>query len=78
MKQLTNDQLAAIVRCLADGVSVRATCRITGFAKATVQKLPKDLGEAMVQLPSVRRATESRLESMSASHDPLPLLGNGV
>lgn len=35
----------AIVRCLVDGKSVRATARITGTSKATVLKLLVDLGE---------------------------------
>jgi IS1 family transposase len=49
MKQLTKEQRCAIVRCLVDGVSVRATCRITGFSKNTVQKLTRDLGEAVLE-----------------------------
>ena len=48
MKQLTRDQRCAIVRCLVDGVSIRATTRITGFAKGTIQKLTRDLGEAVL------------------------------
>ena len=48
MKQLTSDQRCAIVRCLVDGVSIRATTRITGFAKGTIQKLTRDLGEAVL------------------------------
>jgi IS1 family transposase len=49
MKQLTKEQRCAIVRCLVDGVSIRGTTRITGFAKGTIQKLTCDLGEAVLQ-----------------------------
>ncbi len=49
MKQLTKEQRCAIVRCLVDGVSIRGTTRITGFAKGTIQKLTRDLGEAVLQ-----------------------------
>jgi IS1 family transposase len=45
MNQLSLERRAAIVRCLVDGNSVRATCRITGAAKNTVIKLLVDLGE---------------------------------
>ena len=45
MNQLSLERRAAIVRCLVDGNSIRATCRITGAAKNTVVKLLVDLGE---------------------------------
>jgi hypothetical protein len=35
---------ASIVNALVEGVSINATCRITGAAKHTVLKLLKDLG----------------------------------
>lgn len=34
-----------IVKCLVEGVSIRATCRMTGAAKGTVLKLLADIGE---------------------------------
>jgi IS1 family transposase len=46
MKQLTKQQRCAVIRCLVDGVSIRATTRITGVAKNTIQKLTRDLAEA--------------------------------
>lgn len=49
MKQLTIDKRAAVIRCLCDGVSIRATTRITGVAKNSIQKLTRDLGEAVLQ-----------------------------
>lgn len=45
MNKLDTATRAAIVRCLVDGSSVRATARITGTSKATVLKLLVDLGE---------------------------------
>jgi IS1 family transposase len=48
MKQLTKAQRCAVVRCLVDGVSIRATTRITGVAKNTIQKLTRELGEALL------------------------------
>jgi IS1 family transposase len=46
MNRLTTTDRTRIVACLVEGVSVRATCRITGFAKGTVLGLLADLGEA--------------------------------
>ena len=64
MKQLTRDQRCAIVRCLVDGVSIRATTRITGFAKGTIQKLTRDLGEAVLdfQDKAMRGIKSSRVQ----------------
>jgi IS1 family transposase len=45
MTQLSLERRAAIVRCLVDGNSIRATCRITGASKNTVVKLLVDLGD---------------------------------
>jgi IS1 family transposase len=45
MNQLSVERRAAIVKCLVDGNSIRATCRITGASKNTVVKLLVDLGE---------------------------------
>lgn len=42
------EQRWMVVRCLVDGVSIRATTRITGVAKNTIQKLTRDLGEAVL------------------------------
>ena len=45
MNKLTDTKRAAILRCLVDGNSIRATARITGTAKATVLKLLVEVGE---------------------------------
>jgi IS1 family transposase len=44
MNKLSADKRAAVVSCLVEGNSIRATVRITGVAKATVMKLLGDLG----------------------------------
>lgn len=46
MNRLNLEKRCSVIRCLVDGCSVRATTRITGVAKNTIQKLTRDLGEA--------------------------------
>src|SRR3989304_4290982 len=46
MNKLTHEKRCAVVRCLVDGMSVRATVRVTGVAKNTIQKHTRELGEA--------------------------------
>ena len=46
MNTLTTAKRTAVVRCLVEGNSIRATVRITGVAKNTVTKLLVDLGAA--------------------------------
>jgi IS1 family transposase len=46
MNRLSTDKRAQIVGCLVEGMSIRATCRVTGAAKNTVTKLLVDLGTA--------------------------------
>lgn len=38
-----------MILCLVDGCSIRATVRITGVAKNTIQKLAKDVGQACLE-----------------------------
>lgn len=62
MNRLSTEQRARIVGCLVEGMSIRATVRITGAAKNTVVKLLVDLGQAcaeyqdaaLTNLPCVR------------------------
>ena len=49
MNTLTHEKRCAVVRCLVDGCSIRANTRITGVAKNTIQKLTRELGEAVMQ-----------------------------
>jgi len=44
MNRLSVEQQVAIVKSLVEGNSLRATARMTGTAKGTVQKLLRDLG----------------------------------
>ena len=62
MNRLSTEKRGHVVGCLVEGMSIRATCRVTGAAKNTVTKLLVDLGEAcsaymnetLVDLPSRR------------------------
>lgn len=46
MNRLTNEDRCRVLACLVEGNSIRATVRITGIAKKTVQRLGVELGEA--------------------------------
>jgi IS1 family transposase len=46
MNQLSSAKRAQVIRCLVEGMSIRATVRMTGAAKNTVVKLLRDLGDA--------------------------------
>jgi IS1 family transposase len=46
MNRLSTEKREAVIRCLVEGNSIRATVRITGVAKNTVTKLLVDLGTA--------------------------------
>jgi IS1 family transposase len=46
MNRLSTDERARVVSALVEGNSLRATARITGVARMTVEKLLRDLGEA--------------------------------
>ena len=46
MNRLSKEKRVQIVSALVEGMSVRATCRMTGATKGTVLKLVADLGEA--------------------------------
>src|SRR5215203_4747541 len=60
--RLGTEQRARIIGCLVEGMSIRATVRVTGAAKNTVVKLLVDLGQAcaeyqdgaLVDLPCTR------------------------
>jgi IS1 family transposase len=47
--QLTLEERVAVVRCLVDGCSMRATSRITGVARNTIDKLLLELGDACLE-----------------------------
>jgi IS1 family transposase len=50
MNALTPKQRARILACLVEGCSMRATCRMTGFAKKTVKRVLREAGEHCAQL----------------------------
>ena len=49
MNKLTPERRAAVIRCLVEGNSIRATVRITGAAKNTIVKLLVEIGEVCSQ-----------------------------
>ena len=46
MNKLSTEKRAAIIGCLVEGMSIRATCRVQNVSRNTVAKLLVDLGEA--------------------------------
>lgn len=46
MNKLTTEKRSQVVQCLVEGMSIRATVRITGVAKNTITKLGLELGTA--------------------------------
>lgn len=51
MNRLSTADRVKVLSCLVEGVSQRATCRITGMAKGTVARLTVELGEACQRRP---------------------------
>jgi IS1 family transposase len=49
MNRLSTERRGQIVGCLVEGMSIRATVRITGAAKNTITSLLVDLGEACAE-----------------------------
>jgi IS1 family transposase len=64
MNQLSTERRAAVVAALVEGNSLRATSRITGVARMTVEKLLRDLGQACVAYHDahVRNLTAHRIQ----------------
>jgi hypothetical protein len=46
VNKLSTEKRARVIGCLVEGMSIRATVRITGIAKNTITKLLVDLGHA--------------------------------
>ena len=46
MNRLSTERRAQIIGCLVEGMSIRATVRVTGTAKNTITKLLAELGDA--------------------------------
>lgn len=49
VNRLSTERRGQIIGCLTEGMSIRATVRVTGAAKNTVTKLLVDLGEACAE-----------------------------
>jgi hypothetical protein len=49
MNTLTHEKHCAVFPCLVDGCSIRATTRMAGAAKNTIQKLTRELEETLLQ-----------------------------
>jgi IS1 family transposase len=49
MNKLSHEKRCAVIRCLVEGNSVRATVRITGVSKNAVQRLTREIGEACLK-----------------------------
>lgn len=49
MRKLNVEKRAAILGCLIEGMSIRATCRLTGAAKVTVLRLLADAGRVCTE-----------------------------
>lgn len=49
MNKLSPEMRAAVLSCLVDGVSIRATSRITGVAKGTILRLLESAGAACAE-----------------------------
>jgi len=64
MNRLTPDKRKAVVACLVEGNSIRATVRMTGVAKNTIAKLLVELGAACAKYQDVtmRKLSCKRLQ----------------
>jgi IS1 family transposase len=64
MNKLSTERRAQVIRTLAEGNSIRATCRITNTAKGTVIKLLREVGKACrdYQDKHLRNLTCQRVE----------------
>jgi transposase-like protein len=49
MNRLSTERRTQVVACLVEGMSIRATVRVTGVAKNTIVKLLTDLGAACAE-----------------------------
>jgi IS1 family transposase len=49
MNRLSTERRGQVIGCLTEGMSIRATVRVTGVAKNTIVKLLVDLGEACAE-----------------------------
>jgi IS1 family transposase len=64
MNKLSIAERARILSCLVEGNSLRATARMTGFARMTIEKLLRDLGTACAEYQDrhVRNLSSRRVQ----------------
>src|SRR6266545_1865231 len=75
MNRLSPEKRKAVVACLVEGNSIRATCRMTGVAKNTVVKLLVDLGTACSEyqdrfMRDVAKRLHNRVQLTTDAHRP--------
>src|SRR3954452_9592898 len=49
MNKMSHQKRCAVIRCLVEGNSIRATSRITGASKNAIQRLTREIGEACLK-----------------------------
>src|SRR4051812_13453413 len=49
MNKMSHEKRCAVIRCLVEGNSIRATVRITGASKNAIQRLTREIGEACLK-----------------------------
>ncbi len=64
MNQLSTQRRAQVISCLVEGMSIRATVRVTGVAKNTIVKLLEDIGQASADYQDLvlRNLDSTRIE----------------
>ena len=77
VNRLSTDQRAQIVSCLCEGMSIRATVRVTGAAKNTISKLLVDLGRACAEYQD-GGANQLALQEHSVRRNLVVLLCQGT
>ena len=86
MNRLTKEKQIAVVSCLTEGCSIRATVRMTGVAKNTIVKLLADLGRAceayqmekLVNLPCKRLQCDEIWSFVGAKQKNVPVDKQGM
>jgi IS1 family transposase len=65
VNRLSTERRAQVISCICEGMSIRATVRVTGVAKNTIVKLLADLGEACAayQDAAFRNLTPARIQA---------------
>ena len=70
MNRLTGKERARIVGCLVEGNSMRATQRMTGFAKRTVERALAEVGAACQKLCDERMVNPETKEKYENKFEP--------